>query len=79
MAILRLALLGHASAVILLLGFFAFHARYRFDFAPFMTLAALVGYGSVTMAVTERTRLLAEAGADRCGRLMFSRHFIQPL
>jgi len=52
-AILRLALLGHASAVILLLGFFAFHARYRFDFAPFMTLAALVGYGSVTMAVTE--------------------------
>jgi hypothetical protein len=52
-AILRLALLGHASAVILLLGFFAFHARYRFDLAPFMTLAALVGYGSVTMAVTE--------------------------
>jgi hypothetical protein len=52
-AILRLALLGHASAVILLLGFFAFHARYRFDFAPFMTLAALIGYGSVTMAVTE--------------------------
>ena len=52
-AILRLALLGHASAVILLLGFFAFHARYRFDFAPFMTLAALVGYGSVTTAVTE--------------------------
>jgi hypothetical protein len=52
-AVLRLALLGHASAVILLLGFFAFHARYRFDFAPFMTLAALVGYGSVTTAVTE--------------------------
>jgi hypothetical protein len=52
-AILRLALLGHASAVVLLLGFFALHARYRFDFAPFMTLTALVGYGSVTMAVTE--------------------------
>ena len=52
-AVLRLTLLGHASAVILLLGFFAFHARYRFDFAPFMTLAALVGYGSVTTAVTE--------------------------
>jgi hypothetical protein len=27
--------------------------RYRFDLAPFMTLSALVGYCSISMAVTE--------------------------
>ena len=71
-AILRLALLGHASAVILLLGFFAFHARYRFDFAPFMTLAALVGYGSVTTAVTEaRDPLLKRVRIGAAGLCFF--------
>ena len=78
-AVLRLALLGHASAVILLLGFFAFHARYRFDFAPFMTLAALVGYGSVTTAVTEaRDPLLKRvriAAAGLCFLGILSSHY----
>jgi hypothetical protein len=52
-AILRLALLGHASAVILVLGYWFFISRYRFDFAPFMTLAAFIGYSSVSIAVTD--------------------------
>jgi hypothetical protein len=52
-AILRLALLGHASAVILVLAFIFFTLRYRLDFTPFMTLAAFVGYGSASIAVAE--------------------------
>jgi hypothetical protein len=50
-AILRLALLGHAAAVIIVLGYWFFQLHYRFDFAPFITLAALIGYGSVCIAV----------------------------
>ena len=52
-AILRLALLGHAGAVILVLAFIFFTLRYRLDFTPFMTLAAFVGYGSASIAVAE--------------------------
>jgi hypothetical protein len=51
--VLRLALLGHAAAVILVLGYWFFIWRYRFDFTPFMMLSALVGYGSVSRAVAE--------------------------
>jgi hypothetical protein len=51
-AILRLALLGHAAAVILVFAWMGLCYRYRFDFAPFMTLAALIGYRSVSVAVT---------------------------
>jgi hypothetical protein len=51
--ILRLALLGHASSILLILAAMAFTLRYRFDFAPFMTLAALVGYGSASAAVAQ--------------------------
>jgi hypothetical protein len=49
LAMLRIALIGHASAVVLILAFFTFTLRYRFDFAPFMTLAAFVGYRSLSM------------------------------
>src|SRR5262249_29618653 len=52
MAILRLALVGHASAVLLILAAMYLTMRYRFDFAPFMTLAALVGYRAVSVAST---------------------------
>jgi hypothetical protein len=48
LAILRLALLGHAAAV-LILAFFV-TVRFRFDFAPFMILAALIGYSSISVA-----------------------------
>lgn len=51
-AILRLALLGHSSAVLLILAAMGYTLRYRFDFAPFMTLAALVGYASISVAMT---------------------------
>jgi hypothetical protein len=51
--ILRLTLLGHASAVLLILAAMAFLQRYRFDFAPFMTLAAFVGYASISTAMTK--------------------------
>jgi hypothetical protein len=50
LAILRLALLGNAVAVILILSAMFVALRYRFDLAPFMTLAALVGYRSVCVS-----------------------------
>ena len=49
LVMLRIVLIGHASAVVLILAFFTFTLRYRFDFAPFMTLAAFVGYRSLSM------------------------------
>lgn len=51
-AILRLVLFGHSSAVLLILAAMGYTMRYRFDFAPFMTLAAFVGYASISAAVT---------------------------
>jgi hypothetical protein len=47
----RLTLIGHAAAVVLIFAYFAFTLRYRFDLAPFMTLAAFVGYRSVSITV----------------------------
>ncbi len=66
LAMLRIALIGHASAVVLILTFFTFTLRYRFDFAPFMTLAAFVGYRSLSMTAanfsgTWRRRILIAA------------------
>ena len=49
LAILRLTLIGHASAVFLILAYAYFTLRYRLDLAPFMTLAALVGYRSFSI------------------------------
>jgi hypothetical protein len=61
-AILRLALIGHAVAVLLILAFFDCTLRYRLDLAPFMTLAMFVGYRSLSISVartsdTSRRRL----------------------
>lgn len=66
LAMLRIALIGHASAVFLILTFFTFTLRYRFDLAPFMTLAAFVGYRSLSMTAagfseTWRRRILMAA------------------
>ena len=47
--ILRLALVGNASAVVLIFAASGLALRYRFDLAPFMTLAALVGYRAVSI------------------------------
>ncbi len=52
-AMLRLALIGHAASVMFILTAMALTLRYRFDFAPFVTLAALIGYRSVALAAAE--------------------------
>jgi hypothetical protein len=52
-AILPLALLGHASAVLLIFAAMGLTLRYHFDLAPFMTLAALIGYASISTTMAE--------------------------
>jgi len=52
-AVLRLTLIGHASAVLFIFAAMAFTLRYRFDLAPFMTLAALIGYCSISVTTAE--------------------------
>jgi hypothetical protein len=65
-----IGLIGHFTAVLLLFTAMFLALRYRFDLAPFMTLAALIGYRSVAMAVagtTERWRKkLLAAGIGLC-------------
>ncbi len=66
LAMLQIALIGHASAVVLILTFFTFTLRYRFDFAPFITLAAFVGYRSLSITAagfsgTWRRRIFSAA------------------
>jgi hypothetical protein len=63
LATLRLRLIGHAVAVVLIFAYFAFTLRYRFDLAPFMTLAAFVGYRSVSITVSR----ILEAWQKRLG------------
>jgi hypothetical protein len=68
LTILRLTLIGHASAVFLIFAAAYFALRYRFDLAPFMTLTALVGYRSFSIfgartSETWRRRLLVIAVA----------------
>ena len=52
-AILRLALIGNASAVAMIFMASGLALRYRFDLAPVMTLAAVVGYRSVSLTAAE--------------------------
>src|SRR5271169_3217515 len=56
-AMLRLALVGHASAVLLIFASSGLALRYRLDLAPFTTLAAFVGYryASITAAESSDT------------------------
>jgi hypothetical protein len=80
LAMLRIALIGHASAVVLVLAFFTFTLRYRFDFAPFMTLAAFVGYRSLSITAagfsrTWRRRILV-AAVGLCVMGVLGSHYI---
>ncbi len=59
--ILRLALIGNASAVAMIFMASGLAMRYRFDLAPFMTLAAFVGYRSISLTAAE----LSEAWRKR--------------
>jgi hypothetical protein len=52
-AILSLTLIGHASAVLLIFSAMSLELRYRFDLAPFMTLAAFIGYYWISLIVSE--------------------------
>ena len=79
LAMLRIALIGHASAVVLILMFFTFTLRYRFDFAPFMMLAAFVGYRSLSMLVAGFFRDLARAYTGSCSGILCAGHLGQPL
>jgi hypothetical protein len=54
LAVLRLALVAHSSAALLILAAMYLTMRYRFDFAPFMTMAALIGYGAISFTAAER-------------------------
>lgn len=57
-AIVWLALLGHFLLVLMTLAFMSMALRYRLDLAPFMTLAAFVGYRSASIAITGSERLM---------------------
>jgi hypothetical protein len=80
LAVLRLALLGHAAAVLLILAAMWLSIRYRFDFAPFMILAALVGYGSVSITLTElpefRQKRVLIASIGLCLLGILSSHYM---
>src|SRR5260370_10556870 len=54
LAILRLALVGHTFAVLLILSAMYLTMRYRFDFAPLMTMAALIGYRAISFTAAEK-------------------------
>ena len=80
LAILRLALMGNAVGVILIFSAMFVALRYRFDLAPFMTLAALVGYRSVSISAADaprhwRTRLRIVA-ASLCILGILGSHYV---
>jgi hypothetical protein len=80
LAMLRFALVGHASTVLLILAAMYLALRYRFDFAPFMTLAALIGYRSVSItaagAQEPRRKQLRIAAIGLCVLGILSSHYV---
>ncbi|HEX3521706.1 MAG TPA: hypothetical protein VHT52_06435 [Stellaceae bacterium] len=79
-AILRLALIGHSSAVLLILAAMYLTMRYRFDFAPFMTMAALIGYRAISFTAAERReswrKRLRVAAAGLCVLGVLGSHYV---
>jgi hypothetical protein len=51
--ILWLTLAGHAVVIVIIFTVLSLTVRYRFDLAPFMTLAAFIGYRSFCLAAAE--------------------------
>ncbi|HEX2943371.1 MAG TPA: hypothetical protein VHO91_20120 [Rhodopila sp.] len=76
-ALLRLALLGHATAIILVCAAMYLAMRYRMDFAPFMTLAAFAGYPAMSQAAhgPNRRRVLVAAVA-LCALGVVASHYL---
>ncbi len=78
-AILRLALIGHTSGVMFILTAMFVDLRYRFDFAPFMTLAAFAGYRSFSLAAAsvqdERRRAIRLAAVVLCFQGIIGSHY----
>ena len=79
-AILRLALIGNASAVVLIFALSGLAMRYRFDLAPFMTLAAVVGYRSISLTAAKsseaRRRRLHIAAVGLCVLGILVSHYV---
>jgi hypothetical protein len=78
--ILTLALIGHASAVLLIFSAMYLALRYRFDLAPFMTLGAFIGYRSISVTArnageTWRKRVRI-AAIGLCFLGIFSSHYV---
>jgi hypothetical protein len=78
-AILRLALVAHSSAVLLILAAIYLTMRYWFDFAPFMTVAALIGHSSDVVDGGGKAGELAQAAEHRGGEFVHAWDFRQPL
>ena len=78
--ILRLTLIGHGRAVFLVFTAIYLALRYRFDLAPFMTLAALVGYRWTSIASAEATdlwrRRLRIAATGSCFLGILCSHYV---
>ena len=76
--VLRLALIGNAPAVLLICAAMYLALRYRFDFAPFMTLAALVGYRAVSGGMASETsrKRLPVAALGLCVLGIIGSHYI---
>jgi hypothetical protein len=80
LAVLRLVLVAHASAALLILAAMYLTMRYRFDFAPFMTLAALVGYRAISVTAAESSerwrKLLRGAAVGLCVLGILGSHYV---
>jgi hypothetical protein len=80
LAILRLALVGHSSAILLILSAMYLTMRYRFDFAPFMTMAALVGYRAISLTAAEKPESWRErlriAAVGLCALGILGSHYV---
>lgn len=75
-----MTLIGHAVTIVILLAFFALTLRYRFDFAPFMTLAAFIGYRSFCLAAAETDEIcqkrLRAAAVSLCVLGIIFSHYV---
>jgi hypothetical protein len=79
-AVLRCALIGHAAVVVIIFSAGYLALRYRFDLAPFMTLAALGGYRAVSMFAADTSEIwrkrLRSAALGLCVLGILGSHYV---